>query len=245
MIDLLPCPPLAVHELIWGHSIQDLFQMGGPVMLPLLICSVLAVAIIFERLVLFGRIGGVPKKMVRRVADAVREGRDGEAEAILTKAKHPVAKVLHTQLANRARPAEQRAQLVQREGGLLIERLEARLSPLLLIAQAAPLLGLLGTVSGLVGSFWKLEQINGPVEPSDLASGIWAALLTTVFGLVVGIPASAAWHLLQDRADGFARHLGFAVTDLEEGITRPASPPAAPAAAEEETPAAPISGAAS
>ena len=226
MIQPIPLPPLAVHELIWGHSIQDLFQMGGPVMLPLLLCSVLAVAIIFERLVVFGRIGGVPKKMVAKVAAALREGRDGDADQLLAKAKHPVGKVLRTQVENRERPADQRAQLVQREGGQLIERLEARLSPLLLIAQAAPLLGLLGTVSGLVGSFWKLEQINGPVEPSDLASGIWAALLTTVFGLIVGIPASAAWHLLQDRADGFARHLGFAVTDIEEGLTQTSMAPA-------------------
>ena len=84
MIQLIPLPPLAVHELIWGHSIQDLFQMGGPVMLPLLLCSVLAVAIIFERLVVFGRIGGVPKKMVAKVAAALREGRDGDADQLLT-----------------------------------------------------------------------------------------------------------------------------------------------------------------
>ncbi len=131
-----------------------------------------------------------------------------------------MARVIRTQVDLAARPTEERAQLVQREGGLLLERLEARLSPLLLVAQAAPLLGLLGTVSGLVGSFWKLEQISGPVQPSDLAAGIWAALLTTVFGLIVGIPASAGWHLLQDRADGFARHMGFAVTEVEDGIAR-------------------------
>ncbi len=205
---------------MWGHSLEDLFLMGGPVMWPLLACSVLATAIIFERLLIFARFGRVPRKLAAAVAGAVAEGRDDEARAALQKSSHPMARVFRVQTDMVDRPVDERVPLVQREGGLLLERLEARLSPLLLIAQAAPLLGLLGTVSGLVGSFWKLEQISGPVEPSDLAAGIWAALLTTVFGLVVGIPASAAWHLLQDRADGFARHMGFAVTEIEEGIAR-------------------------
>jgi biopolymer transport protein ExbB len=212
--------PLALHEFMWGHSLEDLFLMGGPVMWPLLVCSVLATAIIFERLMVFARFGRVPRKLAASVAASVTEGRDADTDAALKKSSHPMARVFRLQADMVDRPTDERVQLVQREGGLLLERLEARLSPLLLISQAAPLLGLLGTVSGLVGSFWKLEQISGPVEPSDLAAGIWAALLTTVFGLVVGIPASAAWHLLQDRADGFARQMGFAVTEIEEGIAR-------------------------
>ncbi|QDV10146.1 Biopolymer transport protein ExbB [Planctomycetes bacterium Poly30] len=216
----LPTPPLAVHEFIWGHSIEDLFLMGGAVMWPLLLCSVIATAIIFERLLVFARFGRVPRKLAATVADAMALRMPGEAAAAIQKSGHPMAEVLRVQVGLADRPIDERTPLVQREGGLLLERLEARLSPLLLVAQAAPLLGLLGTVSGLVGSFWKLEQLNGPVQPSDLAAGIWAALLTTVFGLIVGIPASAAWHLLQDRADGFARHMGFAVTEVEEGIAR-------------------------
>lgn len=216
----VPVLPVAVHEFIWGHSIEDLFLMGGAVMWPLLACSVLATAIIFERLLVFARFGRVPRKLAASVAGAMAQGNAAEASAALQKSGHPMAQVLRVQVDMADRPIEERTPLVQREGGLLLERLEARLSPLLLVAQAAPLLGLLGTVSGLVGSFWKLEQLSGPVQPSDLAAGIWAALLTTVFGLIVGIPASAAWHLLQDRADGFARHMGFAVTEVEEGIAR-------------------------
>lgn len=210
--------PLAVHEFIWGRSPEDLFQMGGPVMWPLLIGSVLAIAIVVERLIVFASVGAVPQKLGARAAEALEAGDETGARQLLEGKRHPAAKVLARQLKLKDRPRDERAQIIQREGGLVIERLEKRLSPLLLIAQSAPLLGLLGTVSGLVSSFWKLEQINGPVEPSDLAAGIWAALLTTVFGLVVGIPASVGWHLLQDRADAFARHLGFAVTRLEEAI---------------------------
>ncbi len=231
--------PLALHEMIWGHSPSDLFQMGGPVMWPLLACSVLAIAIILERALVFLRVRTVPKRLAENAAAAYAGGQVAEARAVLRGSRHPVARVLERQIDLAGTDRTLRAESVRRDGGELLERLEARLSPLLLVSQIAPLLGLLGTVSGLVGSFWKLEQINGPVEPSDLAAGIWAALLTTVFGLIVAIPASAAWHLLQDRADAVARHMGFAVTRLEEALVGPsagpaASPPAIPAASAAE-----------
>lgn len=214
-------PPLALHEMIWGHSPTDLFQMGGPVMWPLLACSVLAIAIILERAMVFMRVRAVPKRLAEKTAAAYAAGNIAEARAVLRGSRHPVARVLERQIDLASQDRTLRADSVSRDGGELLERLEARLSPLLLVSQIAPLLGLLGTVSGLVGSFWKLEQISGPVEPSDLAAGIWAALLTTVFGLMVAIPAAAAWHLLQDRADAVARHMGFAVTRLEEALGGP------------------------
>lgn len=222
--------PFALHEMIWGHSPSDLFLMGGPVMWPLLACSVLAIAIILERAMVFLRVRAVPKGLAENAAAAYAGGSAAEAQAILRGSRHPVARVLERQIDLADADRTMRAESVRRDGGVLLERLEARLSPLLLVSQIAPLLGLLGTVSGLVGSFWKLEQINGPVEPSDLAAGIWAALLTTVFGLIVAIPASAAWHLLQDRADAVARHMGFAVTRLEEALVGRAVDAAAPPA---------------
>ncbi|MEM6572293.1 MAG: MotA/TolQ/ExbB proton channel family protein, partial [Planctomycetota bacterium] len=146
----------------------------------------------------------------RKDLDAAR-ARTGESRDLS-------AAVLRTQLDLADADEDVRREAVQREGGLAIERLERRLSPLALVAQISPLLGLLGTVSGLVASFWQLEQASGPVQPSDLAAGIWAALLTTVFGLIVGIPASAASHLFQDRVDAFARRLGFTITRVEGAL---------------------------
>ncbi|MEL6427709.1 MAG: MotA/TolQ/ExbB proton channel family protein [Planctomycetota bacterium] len=219
-----------LHDVIWGQSLPELFRMGGPVMWPILVCSVLALAIIAERCLVFLFIGRVPRRLATKAAEHVAHGRASEARALLGRSRHPAARVFERQVELAGRSGAPREEILQREGGLLIERLEARLSPLQLIAQIAPLLGLLGTVSGLVESFWDLEQISGPVEPSDLAAGIWAALLTTVFGLVVGIPASAAAHLLSDRVSGFARHLGFGVTQLEEAALRASEAGAAPAA---------------
>ncbi|MEM9381324.1 MAG: MotA/TolQ/ExbB proton channel family protein [Planctomycetota bacterium] len=226
---------LAVHDVIWGHSFPELFRMGGPVMWPILACSVVAVAIIVERAVVFARVRGLPPALEDDVVAAIERQDIDAARSLCDDSRDLSAAVLETQLGLVDADEDVRREAVQREGGLAIERLERRLSPLALVAQISPLLGLLGTVSGLVASFWQLEQADGPVQPSDLAAGIWAALLTTVFGLIVGIPSSAASHLLQDRVDAFARRLGFTVTRVEGALwhaandrTSPRSTPAGP-----------------
>lgn len=211
---------LAVHDVLWGHSVTELFHMGGPVMWPILLCSIIAVAIIVERTVVFAMLRGGGNDLEDQVVDAIERGDREGARALCDEHRDPLARVVSHQIELADSPEEIRREALQLEGGLVLEKLETRLSPLMLVAQISPLLGLLGTVSGLVGSFWQLERISGPVEPSDLAAGIWAALLTTVFGLLVGIPASAASHLFQDRVDAFARRMGFTVTRIEGAIWR-------------------------
>ena len=84
------------------------------------------------------------------------------------------------------------------------------------IAHIAPLLGLIGTVTGLVSAFHQIERLGGSVQPSDLAGGIWSAMLTTVFGLVVAIPCMAAYHGFESWADRIARRMQFVVSELDE-----------------------------
>lgn len=88
-------------------------------------------------------------------------------------------------------------------------KLESHLTTLSVISQVAPLLGLLGTVLGMVRAFLAVQQAGGTVDPSSLAGGIWEALLTTVFGLSVAIPAYLAWH-------GFERLVNGRLEALEE-----------------------------
>lgn len=202
--------------MIWGHTLFELFTMGGPVMWPLLLCSVVAAAIVVERAIVVGRVRGVETDLVEDVALHLGRGDRTGAAVRCAGHPHPIAAVVEAYVAHLDASREVREEVLQRAGGLRLEALETRLSPLRLVAQIAPVLGLLGTVVGLVGAFWQLEQATGPVEPKDLAAGIWSALLTTVFGLVIAIPASAAWHLLQDRVDAIGRGMGFAVARLDE-----------------------------
>ena len=202
--------------MIWGHTLLELFAMGGPVMWPLLLCSVVALAIVVERAIVIGRVRGMEAELVEDVAGRLGRGDRAGAAARCNGRSHPVAALARAFVSYVDVSREVREEVLQREGGLQLEALETRLSPLRLVAQVAPVLGLLGTVVGLVGAFWQLEQATGPVEPKDLAAGIWSALLTTVFGLSIAIPASAAHHLLQDRVDAIGRGMAFAVARLDE-----------------------------
>ena len=198
---------------------HDIFLRGGLVMWPLLFCSVLGAAVILDRAVFFLRLRATNLRLLQdRVVGDLRRG---DAEAALRAARssdHPVARVASTYLENLDRPADLRTEIVRREGSLQLERVEKRLRVLAAISHLAPLLGLLGTVLGMVLAFAKIEGLQGAMKPADLAGGIWQALLTTVFGLVVAIPCMAAYHGFEGLADKIARRMQFIVTSLDEAL---------------------------
>jgi biopolymer transport protein ExbB len=197
-------------------SLYDVFLRGGVVMWPLLFCSVLGAAVILERGLFFLRMGMDTRRFEEAVAAKLRRGDVAGALAISVASPHPVAKVAAVYLRNLLRPADLRIELVRREGSLQLERVEKRLRVLAAISHLAPLLGLLGTVIGMVAAFATIEGLKQAASPADLAGGIWEALLTTVFGLVVAIPCMAAYHGFEGLADKIARRMQFVVTALDE-----------------------------
>ena len=199
----------------------DLFLRGGIVMWPLLFCSVLGAAVILDRAVFFLqlRLTNVRRFEDRLVSD-LRRGDEEAALRLAIGSRHPVARVAACYLQNLHRPANLRTELVRREGSLQLERVEKRLRVLAAISHLAPLLGLLGTVTGMVTAFATIEGLKQAANPSDLAGGIWEALLTTVFGLVVAIPCMAAYHGFEGMADKIARRMQFIVTSLDEAMGR-------------------------
>ena len=124
-----------------------------------------------------------------------------KANDALSKIKHPAAKIIMTILDNPNNSAEDNENEISRIGEIEIRKLEFLLKPLEVIANLSPLLGLLGTVIGMINAFSRLESAGSKVDPSILAGGIWEALLTTAFGLIVAIPALAAFYWLDGRVD--------------------------------------------
>jgi biopolymer transport protein ExbB len=128
---------------------------------------------------------------------------------------------------------------VKRAGALVLEGVEKRLRVLAAISHLAPLVGLLGTVTGMVMAFARIETLEGAPRPADLAGGIWEALLTTVFGLAVAIPCMAAYHAYDSVADKIARRMELAITALDDVLhpscssTCPIGAPAIPQRAEQ------------
>ncbi len=207
-------------------SLITYFRAGGPLMWVLLGMSVLSLAIIFERAIVYLRYGLSPDGWLSGTIDLLREGRTAEARARAQASRHPVARVVETYLDNLQRPAKIRLDNLKRTAALTLELVEKRLRVLAAIAHLAPLVGLLGTVIGMVVAFAQIQALQGTVKPADLAGGIWEALLTTVFGLIVAIPSMAAFHAFESHADRIASRMELAVSSLDDVLAPDQAPPA-------------------
>lgn len=201
---------------MWQNTMLELFEKGGPVMWPLLAGSVIGLAIILERSVFFLRRRLPARRYESVVLGLLKEGRTADAIGLASRSRHPVALITKVYLENLHCPDPLRQDILKREGSRAMEAAESNLRGLSLIAHLSPLLGLLGTVTGLVAAFAVIEQMEGMAQPGQLAAGIWESLLTTVAGLVIALPCLAAFHLFEQKADRYARHMQFMVSELNE-----------------------------
>ncbi len=197
-------------------SLLAYFRAGGPLMWVLLGGSVLSVAVIVERAIVFLRYGQQPDAWLDGSLDLLQEGKTEQALARARATRHPVARVVQAYLENLHRPPNVRLDNLKRTAALTLEQVEKRLRVLAATAHLAPLVGLLGTVIGMVVAFAQIQSLQGTVRPADLAGGIWEALLTTVFGLAVAIPSMAAFHAFEAHADRIASRMELAVTALND-----------------------------
>lgn len=200
---------------MWDHSFRDLFLRGGPVMWPLLGLSILTVAVLIDRMLTFALIPASLSGLLHRIRPLAKEQQWDQVRHAL-RDRSPLDRLAAIYLEHLETTAAIRDDIVRREGILLLNHWEKRLHWLTAIGQLSPMLGLLGTVTGLVTAFHQVEVHGGQVQPADLASGIWEALLTTVFGLVIAIPALAGRHILQQRLDARAQDFALLITYLDE-----------------------------
>jgi len=182
----------------------EIFMKGGWVMCAILGASVLALAIIVERLFFFARIRNNNVALIKRVENMLTL--DDQVSALKTceKDRGLLRDVVAACLKEWPRGCERMEDIVNFEGNRAVELLEKHLRGLSVIAQSAPLLGLLGTVIGMIEAFMRIEEVGGQVNASSLAGGIWVALLTTAFGLIVAIPSLFAYHFFETKVDRYA-----------------------------------------
>ncbi len=185
-------------------------------MWPLLAGSILSVAVSVERILVFWWQRYPYETLSQRLQAALQRGGVPAALALLQPLRNPLARVGQAYLQQDDAPAALRQEIVAREASYQLTRLEKRLHWLSVIGSLAPMLGLLGTVWGLVEAFHQIELLGGQVQPGDLASGIWRALLTTVFGLVVALPSLAVYHFLEQHVGAVQLRMQWLVTSLNQ-----------------------------
>jgi len=191
-----------------------LFMKGGPLMWPILVCSVVSAAIIIDRFVALIRSRPDVLNIASRAKGLCKEGRTEEALKLCESARGPVARILAIGIHLRHRAAEERDKLLSRAGARIVRQLDRNVRVLAIVGSIAPLLGLTGTVTGMIKAFMRIQEFGGRVDPSVLAGGIWEALVTTVAGLGVAIPALVAYHYFEGRIDDIASDMKDAVAEI-------------------------------
>lgn len=184
-------------------NLLDLFLKGGIVMYPILFCSLLAVVIIIERSLVLRRAHIDAGQFMLRLRSVLQRGDIMAGVNFCSKTVAPIANILKKGLLKYPEGHDRVREAIENAGKEETFKLEHRLGILATVAGIAPLLGFLGTVTGMIAAFRTIEQLSGAVNPSDLAGGIWEALLTTAFGLMVGIPAYGLYNYFVNRVGRF------------------------------------------
>ncbi|MEQ1566709.1 MAG: MotA/TolQ/ExbB proton channel family protein [Myxococcota bacterium] len=178
----------------------DWFMKGGPVMYPIALCSVVALAAFFERLWGLRREKVVPQAFCVEIVELVRQQRYPDALTLCRKRDASVARILEVAIELRAHDRAAIKERVEEVGRREAHDLEQYLAVVGTVGSLGPLLGLLGTVSGMIVTFESIE-VGGMGQMSLVAGGIGQALITTFGGLVVAIPAVVAHRYLLSKVD--------------------------------------------
>ncbi len=169
---------------------------GGWLMLPIFLASIVAVAIIIDRYIVLNRSKSNVPTFMLKIRTFLKKKDIAGAILFCNEDKSPAANIVKKGLKKHNLGRERVKEILENAGRQEINKLEKGLSVLATISGVAPLLGFLGTVTGMISAFIKIENLQGAANPSDLAGGIWEALLTTAFGLAVGIVAFIFYNYL-------------------------------------------------
>jgi biopolymer transport protein ExbB len=195
--------PVSAQQPIQVTSLMDMLLAGGPLLLPILVGSMVLLVFVFERLVSLRRGRVIPRPFVKRFLHQLAEGQLDKAEAteLCHQNRSPVADVFAGAVRKWGRPAVEVEQAIIDAGERMTNGLRRYLRVINGVATVSPLLGLLGTVWGMIQAFNSIATADAMGRPELLASGISQALLTTAAGLVVAIPALICYLFFIGRVD--------------------------------------------
>lgn len=195
----------------------DIIHKGGPVMLPIILCSMFGLAVAIEKNWQLYKAKIDTDKFLQDILATIRRLKIQEAVQICDSVKSPISRILKAGILKHDRPKEEIKQAMEDASLYEIPKLEKNLIALATVAHISPLLGLLGTVTGLVRCFQVIQSSASSfvaVNPGDLAGGIWEALITTVAGLIVAIPMFVIYNYLASKINSFILEMELSATEL-------------------------------
>ncbi len=202
-------------------NLFDLLLQGGYVMIPLLLLSIAAIAIFVERVMTIKKATKTPPGLLSQVKSLVIEGRVNDAKSLCTQSNTPIAKMLEKGISRIGSPLKNIEVSIENVGKIEIYRLEKNLSLLATISGAAPMIGFLGTVTGMIQAFIAIAQEEGSVSPKLLSAGIYEAMITTAVGLSVGIVAYLGYNYLVTQVQKIIHKMEFTSVEFIDLLQEP------------------------
>lgn len=214
-------PNVAADTVAQQMSLWQLYLAGGLLMHPIALMSVFAVYLFFERLLTLNKANVNPEAFMSRVKELVVKGDVQGARLLCSQNDTPIARMIEKGITRIGSPLKNIEASIENVGKIEVFKLEKNLSILATISGAAPMLGFLGTVIGMVQAFIAIAQEEGSVGPKLLADGIYTAMLTTVAGLIVGILAYLAYNFLVTRVQKIIHKMEYTSIEFIDLLQEP------------------------
>lgn len=185
----------------------EFLSKGGVLVVPILLCSVFGLAIFVERIIRFSQMRSRGAGLATKTISLLNDGKENEALAVAKESNSPMGRVLAQAIGVKDQDRETLETVMVHATEEEVRNLSSYVQALATIGNIAPLLGLLGTVIGMIKAFMVIQQMGGKVNSAVLAGGIWEAMLTTALGLSVALPMMVAHSYLIARIDKYEARL--------------------------------------
>ncbi len=202
-------------------SIIELALAGGWLMIPIVLSSFVAIYIFIERVITINKANESPDAFIGKIKELVLKGDITAAKMLCNQHDTPVARMIEKGVSRIGSPLKNIEASIENVGKIELFKLEKNLSVLATVSGAAPMMGFLGTVIGMVQAFISIAQEEGSVSPKLLADGIYTAMITTVAGLIVGIIAYLGYNFLVTRVSKVVNKMEYSAIEFIDLLQEP------------------------
>jgi biopolymer transport protein ExbB len=200
----------------------DMAIKGGPIMIPIVLLSFVAVFIFFDRYFAIRNAAKVDPRLMERVKKFVNEGKIELAYELCRSENTPTSRMIEKGISRIGRPMHDVTTAIENVGNLEVSKLEKGLPVLASVAGGAPMLGFLGTVTGMISAFYDMANAGNNIDITLLSSGIYQAMVTTVAGLIVGIVAYFAYNILVSNVEKVVFNMEYTTNEFMDMLYEPA-----------------------
>lgn len=209
---------LTIIETQEKISVMDLLFKGGFMMIPILLLFIITIYILIERILVINKESKSPKNFTDEIIKRIHNNDINGAKLICDDTNNPIARMILKGLNKIESSLKNIETSIENVGKIEIYNLEKNLSLLATISGAAPMMGFLGTVTGMIQAFISIAQEEGAVSPKLLSSGIYEAMITTAAGLFVGIIAYLAYNYLVSRVEKLIHRMEYSTIEFIETL---------------------------